>query len=391
MNATHDIVVVGGGPVGAATALALRAAGFDVALAERGPPPAYDPNDYDLRVYAISPQSAALLDRVGVWESIAAKRASAYSAMHVWEDGVARGLSFDAADAGLPQLGWIVEHGLIVAELWSRFGNMPVYRGVDIVSAEFGESASRLHLADGRTLASRLVIAADGADSKLRGLAGIDTVGWKYEQRAIVCHVRTEKPHRATAWQRFLRTGPLAFLPLADGRSSIVWSAEEPLASELLALDDVMFRARLAESSEYALGDVLETTRRVVFPLRLQHANDYVRPGIALIGDAAHTVHPLAGQGVNLGFGDVRALATILGEARDAGREWSASRTLARYQRARKADNVEMLAMTDALYRAHRVGVPGLRAVLGLGLDAVDRVGVVKGWLARRAVGAGKV
>ncbi len=388
MRTAHDILVVGGGPVGAASALALRAAGFDVALVEReAAPPRFDPSECDLRVYAIAPRSTEFLDALGAWQPIVLARASAYVAMRVWENGLERGLTFDAADVRAPQLGWIVEHNLIVDRLWARFGAMSVYRKAHTESAEFSAAGSTLRFADGRSLRAGLVVAADGADSQLRSFAGIDTVGWNYGQRAIVCHVRTAKPHRDTAWQRFLDGGTVAYLPLADGRSSIVWSAEEPLASELLALDNSGFCARLAAASEYVLGDVVETTRRIAFPLRLQHAKDYFRPGLVLIGDAAHAIHPLAGQGVNLGLADARALAEVLAEARDAGRVWTGERVLARYARARKAGNLEMLAVTDALNRAFRSRVPGVRELLGFGLETVGRLEPLRGWLARRAAG----
>jgi ubiquinone biosynthesis UbiH/UbiF/VisC/COQ6 family hydroxylase len=388
MRTAHDILVVGGGPVGAAVALALRSAGFDVALAEReAAPPRFDPRSYDLRVYAMAPRSAEFLERLGVWQPILAARACAYVTMRVWENGVERGLTFDTSDVRAPQLGWIVEHNLIVERLWARFGAMPVYRNTQIESAEFGTAGSALRLADGRSLRARLIVAADGAASQLRALARIDTVGWSYGQRAIVCHVRTERPHRDTAWQRFTESGTIAYLPLADGRSSIVWSAEEAQATELLALDDREFCARLAAASEYALGEVAETTRRIALPLRLQHAREYSHPGVVLIGDAAHAIHPLAGQGVNLGLADADTLAATLGEARDAGRDWAGTRVLARYMRARKAANLEMLAVTDVLNRAFRSRVPGVREVLGLGLEAVGRLEPLRGWLARRAAG----
>lgn len=384
-----DIVVVGGGPVGAAAALALSRQGFDVALLERGSaPPAYDAADYDLRVYALAPHSARLLDGLGVWPEILARRSSPYTGMRVWERGPEHALSFDCADTGRAELGWIVEHSLVVDRLWASLGGVVRHERCTIESAAFGESGTTLRLADGRELRARLVVAADGADSQLRGLAGIETVSWGYAQRAIVCHVRTQQPHRATAWQRFLASGPLAFLPLADGRCSIVWSAEEALALELLALDEAAFMARLGEALEHALGEVVQTTPRISFPLRLLHAQDYVRPGLVLVGDAAHAIHPLAGQGVNLGFADVQELALTLAGARDAGRDWSGLRNLQRYARARKAANLEMLTLTDGLYRAFRLRVPGLKAVLGLGMEAVGKLGPLKSWLARQAANA---
>ncbi|MDB5973295.1 MAG: UbiH/UbiF family hydroxylase [Nevskia sp.] len=385
----HQIIVVGGGPVGAAAALALSQQGFDVALLERGSaPPTYDSSGYDLRVYALAPHSARMLDGLGVWPEILARRASPYGAMRVWERGPEHALRFDCADTGRAELGWIVEHSLVVDRLWAKLDGVVRYECAVIESAAFGETGTTLRLADGRELRAQLVVAADGAESQLRGLAGIDTVGWGYAQRAIVCHVRTQQPHRGTAWQRFLSSGPLAFLPLADGRCSIVWSAEEALAQELLALDDAAFLARLGEALEHALGEVVEATPRISFPLRLLHAQDYVRPGLVLVGDAAHAIHPLAGQGVNLGFADVQELAQTLAAARDAGRDWAGLRNLQRYARARKAANLEMLTLTDGLYRAFRLRVPGLKAALGLGMEAVGKLGPLKAWLARQAANA---
>ncbi len=387
--AQYDIAVVGGGPVGAAAALALHTSGFKVALIERSQPPvAYDSRTYDIRVYAIAPQSMALLDRLGVWPRIAAARVSPYRHMQVWVEQADRALCFSAADAGRNELGWIVEHGLIVDALWSALDGVAVYAPAGIEPIQFNDDLPPvLQLDDGRSLQARLLIAADGANSSLRHAAGIDTIGWAYSQRAIVCHVKTAQPHRHTAWQRFLRSGPLAFLPLADDRCSIVWSADEALADELMALDDVTFRARLGAALGSPLGAIVEATPRISLPLRLLHARDYVRPGLALIGDAAHTVHPLAGQGVNLGFADIETLVAELTAARDKRRDWSGIRTLQRYARARKSANLDMLAVTDGLYRLFKAPVPGLRTLLGVGIDGVDQLAPLKSWLARQATG----
>lgn len=391
LPATCDIAVVGGGSVGVVAALALRDAGFDVVLVERGAaPPAFDPARYDLRVYAIAPASARLLDQLGVWSRIAATRISPYTRMQVWERAAERGLHFDAADSGSGALGWIVEQGLILSAAWAQLGELPRRVGVEALALQLpDEDDSRcrasLQLSDGSELRPRLIVAADGADSPLRERAGIATTSWRYAQQAIVAQVRMSVAQAATAYQRFLATGPLAFLPQADGRHSIVWSADRAAAAELLALDDTAFGAVLAEASQYALGDTVEAGPRTAFPLRLLHAEDYHRPGLVLVGDAAHAVHPLAGQGANLGFADVAQLTSTLVAARDAGRDWASPRTLATYSRARKAANLEMLALTDALQRGFGTAVPGLRQLLGLGLEAVNKVGPIKGLLATQA------
>lgn len=383
-----DIAVVGGGPVGVVAALALRDAGFSVLMIERGEaPPAFDAARYDRRVYAIAPASAALLQRLGVWPSIAAARVSPYTRMQVWQRAAELGLRFEAADSGHAALGWIVEQGLILAAAWARLGELPTRVGVgaDRLLLADDEAPAELRLSSGETVRARLVVAADGADSPLREQAGIETTTWTYAQRAIVAQVAMSAAAPATAYQRFLATGPLAFLPQADGRHSIVWSADSANAAVLLAMGDQAFGAALGEASQHALGEVLAVSPRVAFPLRLLHARDYHRTGLVLVGDAAHAIHPLAGQGANLGFADVAQLVETLGAARDAGRDWSSSRTLAAFSRARKAANLEMLALTDGLYRGFGTALPGLRHLLGLGLETVNRIAPVKALLARQA------
>ena len=389
MSATRvDIAVVGGGPIGVAAAVALKQAGFGVGLIERGArPAAFDPATTDPRVYAISPASMRLLDRLRAWPAIAAQRACAYTAMRVWERDPAKALGFDSEREDQP-LGWIVEHALLVDSLWRQLGGVAVLQGQPArIERPADAGPATIVLDDGHPIEARLIVAADGADSATRRLAGIETQGWDYPQRGIVCHVRTAESHRDTAWQRFLKTGPLALLPCADGRCSIVWSADTAFAEELLALDDTAFRARLTDASEAVLGPVTETAPRISFPLRALRAASATADGVVLIGDAAHAIHPLAGQGANLGFADVAALAATLAEARDAGRDWSAPRTLSRYARTREADVLEMLAMTDALHRAFRLPLPGVRPLLGLGLAAVDRLAPLKQGFTRRALG----
>jgi 2-polyprenylphenol 6-hydroxylase len=386
----HDVIVVGGGVAGAAAALALSRRGFDVALLERASAPVpYDPQRYDPRVLALSPGTVKLLDGLGVWSRIAAQRVSSYERMEVWERSPAQALVFDAAELGVPELGFIVEENLLRAALWAALGAVSVQVDTSPRGLKLESGRPVLDLDGGLRLEAALVVSAEGADSKLREWAGIEPVGWDYPQRAVVCHVETERPHRRTARQRFLPNGPLAFLPLADGRSSIVWSTDVREAEELLALDDAAFRQRLADAFDHQLGAITAATKRLSFPLRLLHASDYVRPGLALIGDSAHVVHPLAGQGINLGLADAQALAEVLDQARVQRKALGNERVLKRYERRRKADNLEMLAMTDGLYRLFGQRAPGWDELRQLGMLAVSALPPLKRRLAQRAMGLG--
>jgi 2-polyprenylphenol 6-hydroxylase len=395
----HEIVVVGAGD--AATALALSRQGFDVALVEKGAAPApWQASAYDARVYAIAPGSVRFLQELGAWSRMAARRVSPYTRMQVWEGTPAQGLAFDAAELAVPELGYIVEDSLMRAVLWEALGAAGVMTGVQVRSLVMGAASAatvaakaaptgnpRLELGNGDMLEAELVVAAEGADSPLRERAGIDVGGWSYPQRSIVANVTTEKPHRDTAYQRFMPNAPLAFLPLADGRSSIVWSTGTAEAQELMAAPDAEFCERLGEAFQRHLGAITAIDRRHAFPLRLLHAQQYVAPGVALVGDAAHVIHPMAGQGLNLGLADAQALVDVLVEARKQKKPLGALRVLKRYERARKADNVEALALVDGLHRLFRLGAPELGGLRELGLSLVGRAGMVKNALAKRAMG----
>lgn len=384
-----DIAVIGGGITGTAAARALTTRGFDVLLIERGQPPAgFDAQTWDPRVYAISPGSAAFLDTLGVWPQVLAPgRAGVMTRMQVWDREAARALSFDASDAGAETLGWIVEHRLLAATLWQALPAGCTRTGVDVQGIAFDEDAVQLSLSDGTRLQARLAIGAEGAASALREAAGIDTAGWSYASTALVCHLECSEPHRGAALQRFLPSGPVALLPLSDGRRSLVWSTTEADARELLALDDESFAQHLETAMQSTAGRIGAITRRLSFPLRLMHAQDYVAPRCALIGDSAHLIHPLAGQGLNLGLADARELAHELTTARDAGRDWCAERILRRYERARQAENLEMLAITDALGRAFALDLPGWRRLLSFGMHTVNRLAPLKQALSQRAAG----
>jgi 2-octaprenylphenol hydroxylase len=386
-----DVAIVGGGAVGAALACALADQGLSLTLIDAQTPAPYDPKaEVDLRVFALSMASRRILTALGAWEAIVASRLSPYRDMQVWDAGGKGSVHFDSADLGQPELGYIVENSLLQHALWARLKGNPKVQLIHPAKAEalvLEDAGATLTLDGGRRIKARLVVAADGAGSATRGLAGIEVQNEPYAQRGVVAHVRTELPHQATAWQRFLRTGPVAFLPLADGRVSVVWSADEAEAQRILALDDAGFCAALTAASEAKLGKVQSTTRRLAFPLQRLHAKEYVRPRFALAGDAAHALHPLAGQGVNLGLLDAAALAEVIGEAHMKGRDIGDLGVLRRYERWRKGDNLAMIFALDAFKRLFSNDNAGISTLRNVGLRAVERFTPVKHAFVRRAMG----
>jgi 2-octaprenylphenol hydroxylase len=390
----HDVAVVGAGMVGATLALDLAARGFDVVLIEpRAPAPWRAEEEVDLRVVALAPSAQMSLGKIGVWPDIAAARANAYARMHVWDALAPGSLTFDAADDGVAALGHIVENKLIQSQLWralERNAAITLRCPARVTATELdGERGSRaLVLDDGTRLVARLVVAADGGDSALREMLAIATRDRDYAQRAIVAHVATERPHESTAWQRFLPHATLAFLPLADGRSSIVWSLPNAEAARVLALDDDAFRAELGAAFDFRLGPIAATTARAAFPLRLRVAERYIAPRFALIGDSAHVVHPLAGQGVNLGLRDAALLAEVLAAERHDRRDIAGEPALRRYERRRRSDNALSAHAFDAIQRGFGSDSIAVAALRGLGLAAIDRVAPVKRLFVRHAAGA---
>ncbi|HEY4146326.1 UbiH/UbiF/VisC/COQ6 family ubiquinone biosynthesis hydroxylase [Pinirhizobacter sp.] len=385
-----DVAVVGGGMVGAAAALALAREGFHVSLLEARDPAPWNPDaEVDLRVVGLAESSVSLLEELGAWDAIRAARASAYRHMHVWDETTGSAIDFDASDRGWKALGWIVENNLVQQELFQRLAGAGVtVRCPATVSAWHADAErSTLTLDDGSTMHARVVVAADGGASPLRGMAGIDARGRDYGQRAVVAHVSHERPHQATAWQRFLRGGPLALLPLADGRSSIVWSLPEAEAARILSLSDVDFMRELGAASDFRLGPILATSKRAAFPLRMQLAARYQAERFVLLGDAAHTVHPLAGQGVNIGLRDVAELRDTLLQARARGADIGATHVLRRYARRRRsADQIDALSF-DALARIYAVQWPPVAAARALGVATLNRVAPLKNLLIAHASG----
>lgn len=370
-----DVAIVGAGVVGAAAALMLARAGLRVAIVEAHVPPAWSADAPDLRVYAFAPDSQALLESLDVWPAVAAARAQPYRRMRVWDAAGGEELRFDAEALGRGELGHIVEHGLLVDRLWAALATEPnIARHCPDKLQELSqdEDGARLTLASGVTLRARLVLGADGATSRVRTLLELPVDERDYGQRGLVAYVRTERPHEDTAWQRFLPSGPLAFLPCGDGRSSIVWTLPEADADRLLAVDDDSFRRELTRAFDARLGEVTEVSARAAFPLRRQLATQMMSGRVVLIGDAAHAVHPLAGQGVNLGLRDVAALRDLVRDAAADGRDFASPHRLARWARQRYSENAlaaysfEAInvvfsneALLPTLLRGHALGLAG--------------------------------
>ena len=395
MSDRFDVVIVGAGMVGLTLAgLLARASNPDrlaITVLDAGTRPE-NPADGDvgLRVSAVSLGSADILRDVDAWEPITQARASAFEGMRVWDarsevDGPDT-LCFDAADFGVPELGFIVENALIRVALLDALQNSSVDLrfSTPIRSVDKSSSGSRydLYLDDGQRLSPDLLIGADGAGSLVRKGAGIPVRAWQYPQSALVTHVEPARPHRSIAWQRFLKDGPIALLPLADGRASIVWSTSPERVTDALAADADELGRLLTTASDGVLGDLTVAGPAASFPLRAQHALRYIEPGLALIGDAAHSVHPLAGQGANLGFADAAALAAAVSAAIDAGEYPGDVPTLRNYERARRGANTTMLHFIDSvnrLFLSERDLLAGLRTS---GMRLFNRSGPIR----RRAV-----
>jgi 2-octaprenylphenol hydroxylase len=345
----------------------------------------------DLRVSAYSRASERILRSAGAWDAIAAVRISPYERMRVWHESVApaapEALVFDAAEVGEPNLGHIIETRLVQNALLDASEQA----GVRIVQAELRS----LHIEEahvqvettGGALKAKLIVGADGAQSAVRAAVGITADTFGYQQTAIVANVATSKPHENTAWQRFLRTGTLAFLPLNDGTSSIVWSADDELAKSLLAASPEAFARELDHASDSALGETRLVSERASFPLRRLAAHQYVAHRCALVGDAAHVVHPLAGQGVNLGLLDAAALTELLVAARREGEDPGALRVLRRYERWRKSETQLMSTAIDTFDRMLAHGTGPLARIAQRGLGWVNRSQELKRVFIRRALG----
>ena len=380
-----DVIVVGGGLVGAACALALRGSGLRLALVEAGAPPVLPQDDsWDSRIYAISPGNADFLSRLGVWPALDQGRIAPIAEMRIWGDDSDSRLDFSAGDSGVAALGHIVESRLMQAGLWDRLrtcADVTLISPARCASLDLGDDQASLVLEDGRTLTARLLVGADGGGSWTRRQAGLAVTTSDYRQMGVVANFAVEQSHQNIARQWFREDGILAWLPLPGKRISMVWSTTHEHAKALLVLSPDELALTVGLAGRDALGGLCCITPAAAFPLRLQNAEVMVRPRLALVGDAAHLVHPLAGQGVNLGFHDAKGLARVLagrGPQTDVG-DYG---LLRRHERARQMDVRAMQAATDCLHSLFGSDMPGMFWLRNRGLNFTNR----QQWLKRRLI-----
>lgn len=386
-----EVIVAGGGITGAAAACILALGGIRVALLDARNPPRQWPEDtVDIRVSTLTKASQNILETIGVWDAMKGRGISPYREMHVWDARADGELHFEYADTEFDELGHIVENRVTVASLWDLLETLPnakIHCPAKVADMRVSNESRQVILEDGQRLDGGLVIAADGRSSSLRAMAGISVTGWDYQQEGLVATVSTSGSHQEAAWQRFLEQGPLAFLPLKNGQSSIVWTLSTETAQNYLAMPDHEFLKQLEKASGGILGEMLEVGPRASFPLRFQYANQYTDERFALIGDAAHAMHPLAGQGANSGLLDAAAIAELILEAKKQGRPIGSHRLLRRYERWRKGDNLTMQASMDALKRIYGISLQPLMLVRSKGMNWIDHSTLIKNYLNRYAMG----
>ena len=385
----YDVLIVGGGMVGLTLAAALGGAGLAVGVVDRAAMEATTDPGFDGRASAIAAGSRAVLDAIGVWPAMA-RHAAPILEIRVSDGSSPLFLHYDSRDLGDGPLGHIVENRHIRRALLDRLAALDTVRiigGRGVVANDRAALGAAALLDDGTRLTSRLIVAADGRHSPLRRDAGIGVTGWTYDQTGIVCTVAHARPHRGIAQERFLPPGPFAILPMTGDRSSIVWTERANLAPRLLALDDAAFTDELARRFGDYLGELSVVGKRFSYPLSLVHAERYIDDRLALIGDAAHAIHPIAGQGFNIGVRDVAALAEVVVDTTRLGLDPGATTALERYQRWRRFDNSIMLAVTDGLNRLFSNEIAPVRLARDAGLAAVDRLPALKRVLMRHAMG----
>ena len=385
----HDVAIIGAGMVGATLASLLSRSGFSVALVEASEPAPFDDGDeIGLRVSAISPGSTAILEQAGAWGPISQRRTRPYRRMQVEDGAELEPLLFDAPVFNLERLGTIVENALVQWSLWQLIGSaglVDVHCPDQLEKIQFSDTANRVLLKSGKTITCRLVVGADGAASGVRKAVGIGQDHYAYNQQGLVAVVGKQKPNPGIAWQRFLPGGPLAFLPLSDGRSSIVWTRPSDEAKRLLELETEDFMSELGAASSGWLGEVESCGPRAAFPLSMRLSKCYAAQRTVLIGDAAHVVHPLAGQGVNLGLADAAGLAEQLIRVRLGGGDIGSAKVLQAYGRWRRSESETMAFGMHSLRSLFNID--GLSPLRRAGLALVKRSWTIKDLFLQRAAG----
>ncbi|WP_272520030.1 MULTISPECIES: 3-demethoxyubiquinol 3-hydroxylase [unclassified Providencia] len=388
---SYDVVVVGAGMTGAAAALGFAQEGMRVALLEKAQPAAFDPQSApDVRISAISRASVELLEQLGAWQHVKSMRSAPYRQLETWEEPESN-VVFDAQSLGLPELGFMVENRVLQLALWQeceKYNNLDLVCPARLINLYQPKSQEEwiLALDDGRALQAKLVIGADGANSQVRKMAGIGSRGWQYRQSCMLISIQTQQSQQDKTWQQFFPSGPRAFLPLYDNWASLVWYDSPAKIRRLQGMSMEQLTGAISEAFPERLGPVTAIASGA-FPLTRHHARRYVIDGLALIGDAAHTINPLAGQGVNLGYRDVDALLKEVIYAREYIQPWHSLDVLKRYQRRRLPDNLIMQAGMDVFYMAFSEKLPGLKIVRNLGLMAAQRAGEAKKLALKYALG----
>lgn len=393
----YDIAIVGAGVIGLSLALALRDSGLSIALIDAAPAPPTEPvgrgmGDWGRRVTALTPASERFLDSLGAWSTMRrTDRVATYTDMQVWDGEASGAIHFAATDVGATALGHIVEAQLTMSVLAGLVSAVPTIHNrwnTKVVGCTFDAERAELECDDASSISAELVVAADGARSNIREIAAMRTRQWRYQQNAIVATVELDQGHGATCWQAFLASGPLALLPLAESsHCSIVWSLDDDVSPRWEFASDVEFVDGLNRALSAVPMRVTAVSERATFPLVQCHAVDYVKDRIVLVGDAAHSIHPLAGQGINLGLADAKVLAESIMNAIQRGGPWTSAPVLSRYQRLRKTENLAMMAAMQAFKWGFGSRNPTAVIARNFGLRMVDEQRWIKNWFAKQAAG----
>ncbi len=388
----YDIIIIGAGMVGLTAALALCESQLRIAIVDKHRPMALSKVEHlEQRVSAIAPASLNIFNSLHAWHEMKSLRVSPYREMFVWEANNSGNIHFDSADVGAATLGYIIENNVIQSALLSQLDKYSVVNWLcpeAIRDVQLLDKIALITLETGRQLSCKLLIGADGAVSTVRDLVGIKTTEWEYEHTSLVATVQTEHVHKETAWQIFLPTGPLAFLPLANKHHcSIVWSTNPDQAKNLQEVDPAEFEQQLTAAFENKLGKIKLLNERHLFPLKMRHAKQYTLNRLALIGDAAHSIHPLAGQGVNLGILDAACLAEIIVAAKMKNRDFGAHYNLRRYERWRKGGNLTMISAVELFKRLFGIQMPPIKWLRNSGLKMMDKSTLIKSCIMQQAMG----